>query len=133
MTAAAERGVKFTFNNVFRTPEDQDRIITGNTKNTIGTSPHFVGLAFDINVSRIEGTDLKGLTKLAGEFGFSPLRNQARDRPHFQANEFITRGTDGRVDLAYPKMLELNQRQYRAYEFIRKNSAILFLAASMVK
>ena len=37
---ARQEGVKFTFNNVFRTQADQDAISTANTRNTSETSPH---------------------------------------------------------------------------------------------
>ena len=48
---AHRAGVSFTYNNVFRTREQQDAIVTPNTRNTTGTSPHLAGLAVDIGNS----------------------------------------------------------------------------------
>ena len=121
---AAQQGVTFTFNNVFRSESEQNALSTNYTHNTTGTSPHEAGVAFDINVNTsLKGTDLKGLTKIAGESGskFSPLANQAADPPHFQANDLITRGADGKVDQKYKDLIKENQNSYQQLEQQRRD------------
>jgi RHS repeat-associated protein len=114
---AAQAGVSFTFNNVFRTPAQQNALRTRNTRNTIGTSPHLAGLAVDINVATsLRGTGLRGLTEMAAGAGLAPLANQDADPPHFQASDLITRAENGAVDGMYRLLLEENQRQAAYYD-----------------
>jgi len=121
VTTAHKQGVTFTFNNLLRTQDQQDSLKTSNTKNNKGTSPHTAGLAIDINISTsLKGTDLAGLTALARDADLSPLRKQADDKPHFQANDLITRGDDGKVDDQFKKLVEENQKQVEEYERLRK-------------
>jgi len=123
VSTAHSQGVSFTFNNMLRTPDQQDAIKTGNTKNVKGTSPHTAGLALDINISTsLKGTDLAGLTTIARGADLSPLRNQADDKPHFQANDLITRGKDGKVDDQFIALVEENQKQVEDYEKLRKDN-----------
>jgi RHS repeat-associated protein len=110
---ARQDGIKFTFNNVFRTQADQDAINTVNTRNTSGTSPHLVGLAFDVNISALSAEDRDKLVALAAQHGFLRLANPANDPPHFQALEFITRTLSGQPDSDYMLMLAENQRHAR--------------------
>jgi RHS repeat-associated protein len=117
VSEAAAHGVEFRFTSVFRTPEGQASLDTPYTKNTTGTSPHLVGLAIDIDVDHLQGTDLAGLTAIAGAHGLKPLiTGQADDPPHFEARALITRGPNGKVDQAYRDMLALNQAQARFYD-----------------
>ncbi len=119
--AARQQGISFTFNSVFRTAAQQDAIVTGNTVNTTGTSPHLAGLAVDINVgSSLVGTNLAGLTELAGQHCLSPLDNQSNDPPHFQAGDLITRGLNGAVDQAYKNLIDENQAQQALLEEARR-------------
>ncbi len=50
----------------------------------------------------------------------SPLRKQTDDKPHFQANDLITRGKDGKVDDQFKALVEENQQQVQDYEKLRK-------------
>jgi hypothetical protein len=52
----------------------------------------------------------------------SPLNNQAADPPHFQANDLITRGKDGKVDDQFKALVEENQQQAQEYEKKRKEN-----------
>ena len=120
VTTAHKKGVSFTFSSLLRTQAEQDAIKTGNTRNNKGTSPHTAGLAVDINVkSSLKGTDLPGLTKIARGADLSPLSNQALDPPHFQANDLITRGDDGKVDDQFKALVTTNQQQMQDYEKLR--------------
>jgi hypothetical protein len=80
-------------------------------------------VAFDINVkTSLQGTDLQGLTKLAGEQGsnFSPLPDQKKDPPHFQADDLITRDAKGKPDQKYRDLIKENQKSYRDLERLKK-------------
>jgi RHS repeat-associated protein len=129
---AREKGLTFTFNELFRTQTQQSKIRTSNTKNTKGTSPHAAGLAVDINVSsslRPNGLkSLHDLTTALGEVsvGLSPLSNQSADLPHFQANDLITRDKYGKVDQAYLDRIQENQHSYVSWETLRKESPNVF-------
>jgi uncharacterized protein RhaS with RHS repeats len=126
--AARESGLTFTFNELFRTQSQQAGIRTSFTKNTRGTSPHAAGVAFDVNVSTSLTPgglkSLPALTTAAGSEGanFSPLANQAADLPHFQANDLITRGSDGKPDQAYMDLIQENQASFVELEKLRKEN-----------
>jgi RHS repeat-associated protein len=127
VTTAHKQSVSFTFSSLLRTQDQQDGIKTSNTKNKKGTSPHTAGLAIDINVkSSLQGTDLAGLTTIARGADLSPLNNQDADPPHFQANDLITRGNDGKVDDQFKALVEENQQQAQDYEKLRKEDAEKF-------
>jgi len=118
ISAAEKNRIDLRFGEVFETPEYHDAIVTKNIKNGTGTSPHLVGLAFDIDLSRIN--DLSAFTKLADAFGFVPVpgRKQSEDPVHFQAEGQISRGRDGRPDQAYRDMLSKNQSMVKSYRFM---------------
>ncbi|MCU1228007.1 MAG: hypothetical protein JWO97_891 [Acidobacteria bacterium] len=121
VATAHKHGVSFTFSSMLRTQDQQNATVTGNTKNNKGTSPHTAGLAVDINVSSsLKGTNLAGLTTIARGVDLSPLNNQAADPPHFQANDLITRGKDGKVDDQFKALVVVNQQQVEDYEKLRK-------------
>lgn len=125
---ARARGMTFTFNNIFRTQTQQAGIDTQNTHNVTGTSPHTAGLAFDINISsslKPNGTaSLPALTAAARlpNCSFSPLQNQAADPPHFQANDLITRNSDGSVDQVYRSLIAENQQSFLDMEKLRREN-----------
>jgi len=106
----------FTYNAVFQTPRQHNEQQTANPKNIAGTSPHLAGLAFDVNMSRIEGANAVSLRASRTTAGFSPVRN---DPPHLQATDLVTRQPDGQVDEAYTSMLALNQAQAQAFAMLQ--------------
>jgi RHS repeat-associated protein len=126
VAAASKKGISFTFNNLLRTPSEQNGIKTDNTKNNKGTSPHTAGLAIDINVCCMQGTNLDGITAIARDAGLSPLNDQAKDKPHFQANDLITRGDDGKVDDEFKDLVKENQQQVEHYETMREEDPEAF-------
>jgi len=124
---ARSQGMTFTFDTLFRTQAQQDGIQTANTKNTTGTSPHTAGLAFDVDVHtslKPNGIDsLPALTAAARQPNcrFSPLSNQEKDPPHFQANDLITRDGSGQVDAHYMALIAENQQSFLDLEQMRGN------------
>jgi len=129
VAAARDSGLTFTFNNILRTESQQAGIKTPFTKNTTGTSPHLAGLAFDVNVasSLLPGGEksLPNLRKAAATEGanFSTVAN---DPPHFQANDLITRGADGKVDQTYLDLIQTNQADYVRLEKLRQENPTEF-------
>jgi hypothetical protein len=133
---ARAAGMTFTFDTLFRTQAQQAAIQTTNTKNTSGTSPHTAGLAFDVDVHtslKPNGIDsLPALTAAARQpnCNFSPLRNQAADPPHFQANDLITRDGTGHVDGKFLSLIAENQQSFLDLERMRVSDPAQF--ASLV-
>jgi hypothetical protein len=60
------------------------------------------------------------LLRSPGRANFSPLADQSKDPPHFQANDLITRDKSGSVDQAYKDLIEENQKSYTELEKLRK-------------
>ncbi len=125
---ARAQGMTFTFNNLLRTQAQQAGIQTSNTKNTIGTSPHTAGLAFDVDVhTSLKPNGINSLPSLTAaarqpNCNFSPLSNQMDDPPHFQANDLITRDSSGQVDAQYMALIAENQRSFLDLERMRTSN-----------
>lgn len=130
--ASLGRGLSFTFNELFRTPEHHEGIVTPFTKNTTGTSPHLAGLAVDINVatSLTPGflASLPDLNAAAAVKGseLSPLSNQMDDPGHYQANDLITRDANGKVDHAFMELIKENQASFTELEQLRQTNPTEF-------
>ena len=129
---ARAQGMTFTFDTLFRTQAQQDAIQTPNTKNITGTSPHAAGLAVDIDVHtslKPNGiSSLPALTAAARQPNsrFSPLSNQEKDPPHFQANDLITRDSSGKVDAQYMALIAENQQSFLDLEKMRTSDPSQF-------
>jgi len=131
---ARSQGMTFTFDTLFRTQAQQAAIQTPNTKNVTGTSPHTAGVAFDVDVvTSLKPNGLDSLPALTAEAqrpnsNFSPLKNQAADQPHFQANDLITRDAAGKVDQRYLTLIDENQQSFVDLEQMRTGNPSQFNA-----
>lgn len=107
-------GGAVVFSEAFRTAADQQDMVDRYPAfaNKTFTSPHMVGLAFDVKQSQMTKESMAALETAAKAQGFGNVTvNGKLETWHFQANEFITRGKDGSVDSAYKAMLQTNQAQ----------------------
>ena len=78
-----------------------------------------VGLAFDVRQSQMTKDSITALGSAAKEQGFGNVTvNGTLETWHFQPNEFITRGPDGKVDAAYSAMLQTNQLQAAVFRAV---------------
>ena len=99
-------------NNTFRNyPSSKIKTSNATAK---GLSRHQGGFAIDLNgVSTLNKKQLKNLNKIAAKYGFSPIKNQSKDLPHFSSDP---------KKHGYKNLSEAVKENYAHYDELTGNS-----------
>jgi RHS repeat-associated protein len=107
---AVSKGIPVDFNNAFR---DRVTVGTGGRPGAGGSSQHLSGFAFDINSSSLTPAQNAEFTRIAGMYGFTPVRG---DPGHYQ----VTGGGAKRYGSHQAAVAEAS-RSYAAGECVDDN------------